>query len=105
QVEAWYGRLRVIGHGTAKPMDSKDALRVAREAEPEAKPGSDEHDPNRLRPGSRVTVSADDYGRDPVAGEIVFFNAHEIAIRRSDPQVGDVVVHFPRAGFNVAPAS
>jgi hypothetical protein len=50
-----------------------------------------------------VKVSADDYGRDPIAGEIVFSNAHEIAIRRSDPMVGEVVVHFPRAGFVVLP--
>jgi glutathione S-transferase len=51
-----------------------------------------------------VKVSADDYGRDPVAGQVVFSNAHEIAIRRTDPQAGDVVVHFPRAGFTVTAA-
>lgn len=50
-----------------------------------------------------MKVAADDYGRDAVAGEIVFSNAHEIAIRRSDPAVGEVVVHFPRAGFTVLP--
>jgi glutathione S-transferase len=44
---------------------------------------------------------ADDYGRDPIAGELVRSSAQEIAIRRSDPLVGDVVVHFPRAGFMV----
>jgi hypothetical protein len=26
---------------------------------------------------------------------------HEIVIRRSDPAVGEVCVHFPRAGFVV----
>ena len=31
----------------------------------------------------------------------MFSNAHEIAIRRHDDAVGDVVVHFPRAGFTV----
>jgi glutathione S-transferase len=103
-VESWYARLRAIGHGTPKPMDAKEALRIAKEAEPEARPGADEHEPNGLRPGMRVAVSADDYGRDAIAGEIVFSNAHEIAIRRTDPAVGDVVVHFPRAGFNVARA-
>ena len=51
--------------------------------------------------GTRVTVAADDYGRDAVAGTILFGNAHEIAIARSDDEVGDVVVHFPRAGFMV----
>ena len=37
-------------------------------------------------------------------GRIVFSNAHEIAIRRHDDQAGEVVVHFPRAGFTVVPA-
>jgi glutathione S-transferase len=47
---------------------------------------------------------ADDYGRDPIVGAIVRASAQEIAIRRSDPRVGDVVVHFPRAGLLVTRA-
>jgi glutathione S-transferase len=104
KVEAWYGRLRAIGHGTATVMESKDALQIAKIASPEAKTAADPHDPNARKPGDKVTVSADDYGRDPVKGEIVFSNAHEIAIRRFDEAIGEVVVHFPRAGFNVASA-
>jgi glutathione S-transferase len=104
KLEAWYERLKAIGHGKMTPMDSKEALKIAREAAPETKSGSDSHDPNGRVPGQRVTVSADDYGRDQIAGEIVFSGPHDIAIRREDPQVGEVVVHFPRAGFNVANA-
>jgi hypothetical protein len=29
---------------------------------------------------------------------------YEVVIKRSDPQVGDVAVHFPRAGFIIQPA-
>jgi hypothetical protein len=29
---------------------------------------------------------------------------HEVAVRRSDPAVGDVVVHFPRIGYRVSAA-
>jgi hypothetical protein len=90
-----------IGHGTVTPMDSKEALKIARDATSAAQAAEDASDPRGLKPGDAVAVSADDYGRDPVAGEIVFSTAHEIAIRRSDPQAGDVVVHFPRAGFVV----
>jgi hypothetical protein len=46
----------------------------------------------------------DDYGRIRVSGEIVALSAQHIAIRRNDPAAGDVVVHFPRAGFLVFPA-
>jgi len=48
-----------------------------------------------------VDVAAEDYGGDPVRGEVVFSNAREIAVRRRGPEVGEVVVHFPRAGFSV----
>jgi hypothetical protein len=65
---------------------------------------SDGYEPNRLKPGDRVAVTPDDYGFDPVVGEVVSSSVHEIALRRSDPQVGDVVVHFPRIGFRVAAA-
>jgi len=103
RVEAWYERVRAIGHGAPSPMDAKEALRVAREATPEALRLADPHDPSGRKPGDRVSVTPDDYGRDPVTGEIVFSNAQEIAIKRSDPTVGEVVVHFPRAGFWVMP--
>jgi hypothetical protein len=51
-----------------------------------------------------VTVTPDDTGRDPVVGELVASSADEIVIRRSDPVVGEVCIHFPRAGFVVASA-
>ncbi len=99
----WYTRLSGIGHGTRKDMDAKEALSIAHAAAPEAERREDPHDPRGLKPGDRVNVAADDYGRDPIEGEIVFANAHEIAILRSDSQVGAVAVHFPRAGFAVTP--
>jgi hypothetical protein len=36
-----------------------------------------------------------------VSGEIVSLSSQHIAIRRQDPLAGEVVVHFPRAGFLV----
>ncbi len=96
---AWYARLTAIGHGKHTAMEAKEALEIAKAATSDAKVAADPHDPLGRKPGDKVKVAADDYGRDPIAGEIVFSNAHEIAIRRSDPQVGDVVVHFPRGGI------
>ena len=100
-VQAWYARVKALGHGTSQDMTPSEALAVAKAATPEAKPAADPNDPHGRKPGDKVKVSADDYGRDPIAGELVFSNAHEIAIKRSDPAVGEVVVHFPRAGFAV----
>jgi hypothetical protein len=46
----------------------------------------------------------DDYGKIGVRGEIVALSSQHIALRRHDPIAGEVVVHFPRAGFLVLPA-
>jgi glutathione S-transferase len=100
-VQAWYERVKALGHGKSSDMTPKEALAVAKAATSDAKEAADPKDPNGRKPGNKVKVAADDYGRDPIAGEIVFSNPHEIAIRRNDPLVGDVVVHFPRAGFVV----
>ena len=100
-VQAWYERVKALGHGKSSDMTPKEALAVAKAATSDAKEAVDPKDPKGRKPGNKVKVAADDYGRDPIAGEIVFSNPHEIAIRRSDPLVGDVVVHFPRAGFVV----
>ncbi len=103
-VSLWFDRVKAIGHGALTPMSSTEALAVAKSATSTATPIADLHDPNGRKPGDRVSVMPDDYGRDAVMGELVFSNAHEIAIRRNDPAVGDVVVHFPRAGFMVMSA-
>jgi len=100
----WIGRIVAIGHGSMTPMQPQEALAIAKAAEPEAKRAEDPFDPRGLKPGDKVTVAADDYGRDDIAGEIVFGNAHEIAIARKDPELGNLAVHFPRAGFVVARA-
>jgi glutathione S-transferase len=101
KLRAWYQRMAKIGHGKPTDMTSQDALAVAKAAKPSTQPRVDEHDSLGRKPGMRVTVTPDDAGRDPVAGELVTISPYEVVIRRSDPQVGEVDVHFPRAGFVV----
>ncbi|HSJ96386.1 MAG TPA: glutathione S-transferase family protein [Myxococcota bacterium] len=102
-VSAWAERIAAIGHGDVEPMEPREALAVARAARPETAPCDDPGDPNGRKPGERIAVVPDDYGRDPVEGELVASSAQEIAIRRDDPELGEIVVHFPRAGFLVLP--
>jgi hypothetical protein len=52
-----------------------------------------------------VTVTPDDWGFDPVDGEVAWISADTIALRRSDPAVGTVMVHFPLQGFQVKVAT
>lgn len=103
-VRAWAERLRAVGHGRRSECPPEEALAVARAAEPATAPAADPGDPAGLAPGDRVRVVPDDYGFDPVEGELVRSDVHEVALRRSAPEVGEVVVHFPRAGFRVTRA-
>jgi glutathione S-transferase len=104
KIVAWAGRMERIGHGQRTDMTAAEALDVAERAEPDAPAGVEDGDPSGLRAGMRVSVTPDDTGKVPVSGQLVTLNAREIALRRSDERVGTVVVHFPRAGFVVAPA-
>jgi len=101
---AWAGRVRGIGHGSRTEMTTAEALAIAAKAAPETEELSDPNDPNGRKPGDHVEVMPDDYGKIRVAGEIVALSPQHIAIRRHDPAAGDVVVHFPRAGFLLLPA-
>jgi hypothetical protein len=101
---SWTERIAAIGHGRRSPTTSKKALDAARDARSIASVIPDPRDPIGRKPGQTVTVTPDDTGRDPVVGELVALGVHEIVIRRSDPAVGEVCVHFPRAGFVVMSA-
>jgi glutathione S-transferase len=99
-ISAWMARLDAIGHGAMREATPEEALAVAREARPADAPGVDPDDPNR-RLGERYVVTPDDWGFDPVAGALVSAGPEAIALRRDDPLVGTVVVHFPLDGFVV----
>jgi glutathione S-transferase len=101
QVAAWEIRMRAVGHGTREEMSADEALAIAAKASPETTEENDPGDPNGRKVGDRVVVVPDDYGKVQVGGEIVSLSAQHIAIRRVDERVGEIVVHFPRAGFLV----
>ena len=98
---AWTERVRAVGHGERSEMPPEEALAIAREAKPATPTTPDPRDPNGLAPGHARPVTPDDYGFDPVEGEIVALQIHGIALRRSAPETGELNTHFPRAGFRV----
>jgi glutathione S-transferase len=103
QVAAWESRMRAVGHGLREEMSADEAVAIAANASPETVAENDPNDPNARKVGDKVRVVPDDYGRVEVGGEIVSLSAQHIAIRRVDESVGEIVVHFPRAGFLVIP--
>jgi hypothetical protein len=92
--------MRAFGHGTSSPMTAKEALDVAASSNPATPRASKPFDEDPPL-GSQVRIRADDYGRDPVEGELVLADADEIALHRNDPRLGDIVVHFPRLGYDL----
>jgi glutathione S-transferase len=101
---AWCDRVSAIGHGVPKEMSAAAALAIAANTQPDPPAIAAGADPSSLRPGIEVIVTADDTGRDPVRGRLLAANAQEMVIRCAHPQVGEVNIHFPRAGFDVVPA-
>jgi glutathione S-transferase len=100
---AWEKRIRGIRHAPQTELSAEGALAIAAQAAPQTSDLTDPDDPNGRRPGDQVKVVPDDYGEVEVSGTIVALSAQHIAIRRRDDRVGEVVVHFPRAGFTVTP--
>ena len=97
-VPEWLERVKAIGHGERSAVSREDALDIARTTEPMV--GTVAPRDAELE-DKRVTVAADDYGRDAVDGVLVGSSEHHVSISREDPQTGQVVVHFPRIGFSL----
>lgn len=89
-LSAWQQRIAALGEGTPTPLAASEALAIAKAATPSV-----------TGDGPQVSVMADDYGKDPVSGRLAADTAERTVIVRDDDQVGEVAVHFPKAGFMV----
>ncbi|HEX6958467.1 MAG TPA: glutathione S-transferase family protein [Ferrovibrio sp.] len=103
-LNAWADRMKAFGHGERSDLDAKAAVAAARAAQPAPVRGTVMPNALGLTAGAMVSVTPDDTGRDPTVGELVALDAQSVTIRRSAPEVGEVHVHFPRAGFILVPA-
>lgn len=102
QLERWEKNVAEIGHGTMSKMTAQDAILRATKCEPITAASTDPLDPQGLKPGMPVTVTPDlDGGEQPVAGAVVTANCNRITLRRQDPDIGNIDVHFPRVGYRV----
>ena len=101
RVRDWESRIHAIGHGARSDLSGEEALDIAAKATPAEVGAGDAHDPSGRKVGDGVSVASDDFAGTGVEGEIVSLSVQHIAIRRRDPRVGEVVVHFPRAGYVV----
>ena len=96
---AWYEKMVSFGHGNVEMIPGSAALAQASAAEPEEI--MDAAFLDDLKAGQSVSVMPIDYGFQPVVGELLAAGMDEIAVARNDNQVGRIVVHFPRTGFQI----
>ena len=98
-VARWMQAVRAFGHGKPTPLSPAAAIETAHAATPAAVEASS--DTEEFKPGMAVEVLPTDYAFDAVAGALVRLTGDEIALRRIDARAGELVVHFPRHGFEV----
>ena len=100
RILAWMQRMAAFGHGNSQPMTPQEALAVASTAEPQ--PVGPSHPFDEDPPiGSRVRVRASDYGKEAVEGDLVKIDPRAITVSRYDKALGEIYVHFPRAGYEM----
>ena len=99
---AFIERMSAYGKGKRFDISSGEALGVAKKSKPAAIKDPEAFETDGLALGDPVQVMPVDYAFDPVKGELVHCSPDEIAVRRSDPRAGTVVVHFPRFGYQVS---
>ena len=102
-IRGWLGRIEALGTGSPTAMESKEALAVAKEADP-ADPGESHPDEAGPALGQTVSVLAADKVPEAVVGEVVAVRRNEVVVRREDALVGAVHNHFPRFGYIIRPA-
>ncbi len=82
-------------------MTSAAALRHASDEQPQETESEFYTDTHGIALGDDVTITPTDTGCDPVRGELVLAMRDELAVRRFDDRVGELIVHFPRIGFEM----
>lgn len=101
KLKSWAARMAGIGHGVPEKLRAESALELASAATAESTENLPFVDTHGIALGERVTITPTDYALDPVEGELAVSTESEWAVRRIDPAAGEVVVHFPRIGFQL----
>jgi hypothetical protein len=105
RLQNWVEHVKKIGHGGERRTGERRCARHRAQTDRTHRSATCRSPIRTASPlGERVRVAATDYGSDPVEGELVVCAANELAVRRTDPRAGEVIVHFPRIGFQMTRA-
>jgi len=98
-VRDWLARMEKLGHGTHTDISSARAIEIAHDSTPADVSHETFVDHHDIALGSQVVVTAESFGLEPTAGELVAATRTRYTVRRTDERAGTVHVHFPRVGF------
>jgi glutathione S-transferase len=104
-VVAWERRVRALGEGTRTRIDAAKAHAIARESKADCAVDVEDGPACGLHAGTVVRIEPEDSRRGASTGELVIATGDELAIRRTDPRVGTVLVRFPRLGYRLERAA
>ena len=98
-VRDWLLRMEKFGHGTHTEISSTQAIQIAHDSTPADVSKEAFIDHHGIALGSQVVITAESFGLEPTAGELVAATRTRYTVRRTDERAGTVHVHFPRVGF------
>jgi len=95
----WIKGILDMGQGDRHDLEPAHALDIAQAATPDFTPPAEAVADADLPVGQMIAIRPDDYGQEETIGEIVWTTAEALAVKRHDPRVGEVLVHYPRLGY------
>ena len=98
-VIAWMDRMAAFGHGHIEKSGTRDAIDVAAAATPGVLNDDIFQDEHGIPLGSRVVITSESFGPEPVEGELIAATRMRYTLRRQDERAGLLHVHFPRIGY------
>ena len=98
-VSRWMERVAALGHGQRREISGAEALAVARAAHPPLSPVSTVSD--GPQPGDNIRVKWGAYSPDDLVGVVVEAHPRTLAVAWASPEVGDLLIHFPRSAGQV----
>ena len=103
-VKQWLSRMArfsALGKERMQPFSIANALDIAKNAQPVDLSTGKFCDEHGIALGDRVSIAAESFGTETSEGELVAATQNRYVIRRVDPNLGILHVHFPRIGFNL----
>jgi glutathione S-transferase len=102
-VSSWMDRMSAFNRPELlTEITGEESLEIANKAAPSKISKAATSAIDELHVGDMVEVKPIDYGLQPTRGKLQLSSLEELVISRTDEKAGQLAVHFPRLGFQIA---